>query len=326
VLINEYLSSHKKFVPDTVVRKKRQQPEPNEGLQCSMFGVWGSRTNDTSLYTCRNLDWNTDTGIARAKLISVYHPNDGKYTHATCGFAGMIGALAGMSSKGITVHEANLEENEETFFGLPFVMRLRWVMENAANLEEAQAIWEETNNTVGFNHMVGSGADAKSMVFETMKRYTAYFLDYDPREVKATYNNSGTIEQLGFPLEEALYRTNHGYDPMIRKHFLWNQAPGSWSMQRYMMFYHGFSYYESAGIKITYQEAINITAIVADKGSSHPYHCENNTDGGNVLSVTYHPVDNKMWVAWEDGHNTTWRPACCNTYVEFDMTKWWMNN
>lgn len=38
--------------------------------------------------------------------------DDGGYVHATVGFAPLIGALTGMSSKGITVHEANLEEDQ----------------------------------------------------------------------------------------------------------------------------------------------------------------------------------------------------------------------
>ena len=36
-------------------------------------------------------------------------------------------------------------------------------------------------------------------------------------------------------------------------------------------------------------EALNITAIVGDKGHSHPYTCMDNSDGTNVLSVTFHP-------------------------------------
>ena len=47
--------------------------------------------------------------------------------HATVGFAGLAGALTGMSAKGLTVHEANLEEAPETFFGFPWVLRLRYV-------------------------------------------------------------------------------------------------------------------------------------------------------------------------------------------------------
>jgi len=304
------------------VSKSRSQTEEIEGLQCSMFGVWGSRTIDGSIYTARNLDWNKDTGIAQYKLITVFHPNDGKYAHATCGFAGLIGALAGMSSQGLTVHEATLEENEITFEGFPWIMRLRYIMENAKNLEEAQTLWEKTNNTVGFNHMIGSGSDAQSMVMETMRGYNAFFRADDPREANATMNINGDIVRIGYAMKEALYRTNHGYDPTIRKHYEWNYTPSSWTMERYMFLYNGFTYYEDADIKMDAYDAINMTSILGDKGH-HAYQCYNNTDGTNVLSVTFHPAGNEMWVAWENGHNVTWRPASCNTYVHFNMSYWW---
>jgi hypothetical protein len=42
------------------------------------------------------------TGVNKAKLITVYKPEDGGITHATVGFAGFYGALAGMSAEGIT--------------------------------------------------------------------------------------------------------------------------------------------------------------------------------------------------------------------------------
>ena len=42
-----------------------------------------------------------------------------------------------MSSQGMTVHEANLESNDITFRGFPWVLRLRDVMANAKNINEA---------------------------------------------------------------------------------------------------------------------------------------------------------------------------------------------
>jgi hypothetical protein len=45
----------KKQRAETVVAK---QTEPTTGLQCSMFSVWGSRTEGGVLYSGRNLDWN----------------------------------------------------------------------------------------------------------------------------------------------------------------------------------------------------------------------------------------------------------------------------
>ena len=54
------------------------------------------------------VDWLTDLGINQYKLLTVHHPPSG-FSHVTVGYAGIWGAMAGMSSKGITVHEANLE-------------------------------------------------------------------------------------------------------------------------------------------------------------------------------------------------------------------------
>ena len=37
-------------------------------------------------------------------------------------------------------------------------------------------------------------------------------------------------------------------------------------------------------------EALNMTAIVGNKGMEHPYQCLDNNDGTNVLSVTFKPA------------------------------------
>lgn len=44
-----------------------------------------------------------------------------------------------------------------------------------------------------------------------------------------------------------------------------------------MMFYEGFSWYEESSLQMDELDAVNMTAIVADKGSNHPYLCLNNT-------------------------------------------------
>jgi len=53
---------------------------------------------------------------------------------------------------------------------------------------------------------------------------------------------------------------------VIRKHYLWSQSPTSWSMKRYLFAYEAFTSYERNAIKIGVAEAINITAILGDKG------------------------------------------------------------
>lgn len=303
-----------------LIRQKPQFIQPKLTFMkkmCSMFAVWGPRTVNGQLLAGRNLDWRKDTGIAKYKLIAVYKPN-GQVAHATVGFAGLPGALAGMSAAGLTVHEANLEENALSWEAFPWILRLRYVMENAVNLHQALAIWNATKNTGGFNHMIGSLKDRKAVVLETMSNYTAYFYDNDPREQHAQYEG----KQIGFPLPNALWRTNHGYDPVIRLHYLWSQSPSSWSMVRYMVGHDIILDYQNNGKLIGDLQAINITSALGDKGE-HPYVCRNNTDGSNILSVAFVPAQGVFYVAWEDGYLSTWRPAACNTYVRVDLKRFW---
>ena len=66
-------------------------------------------------------------------------------------------------------------------------------------------------------------------------------------------HGSDVLEHIGAPMEEALWRTNHGYDPRIRSHFEWSQAPSSWSVKRYMFIHNALKDYELANKKIGQQ-------------------------------------------------------------------------
>ena len=181
----------REFGSNSSLENNLKSTEKPGGMQCSMFAAWGNRTEGAELFSARNLDWSKDTGINKNKLVMVVVPDDGSNPSVTLGFVGLYGTLAGMSAKGITVHEANLEENVISFTGFPWTLRLRYIMEFADDLQTARARWESTTNTVGFNHMIASGGDAQAyaggklidvaLALETMYGYTAYFADNDPR-------------------------------------------------------------------------------------------------------------------------------------------------
>ena len=97
------------------------------------------------------------------------------------GFPGLIGALTGISAKGITVHEAGQSSDLETMEGFQWTLRMRYIMMRANNLSEGMKLWNETRNTLGMNFMIGSAADKKAVVIETMRDYSAIFYDNDPR-------------------------------------------------------------------------------------------------------------------------------------------------
>lgn len=314
-------SNSTSFTFDETMNLLKKWEQHWAGFTCSMFGVWGSRTEAGKLFTGRNLDWVKDTGISKNKLITIHHPPLNKgYAHATIGWSGLWGAITGISSQGLTVHEANLESNDITFRGFPWVLRLRYVMANAKNIDEALSIWQSTNSTVGFNHGIGSASDGKAVLMETMMGNSAIFGANDIRESDYVYNGI----QIGSPREEAVYRTNHGYDTYTIEHYMWNNTGAmDDSIERYLAFPEAFDSYAASKTSISFVEAVNITAILGSKGDNK-YVCESPyTHGSNVLSVAYEPASKFAYAAWEHGTgDADWRPAACSTYLKIDFRRW----
>ncbi|KAF2069422.1 hypothetical protein CYY_009257 [Polysphondylium violaceum] len=306
--------------------------KPIKGMQCSHFSVWGSRTNSGDMYNGRNLDWLQNSGIAKNKLITFYHPK-GSYSHAAIGFAGLIGAITGISSQGIFVAESDNDSNKVTFDGFAWSMRLRYIMEHANSIDAALGLWKATNNTMGMNHMVASSNEATTAphpayALETMAGYTAYFPDNSPAE-QYLYTNTttGAATQMGYPIPEAVFRTNHGYDTVIRANQWIDPKPTDDSMIRYMLFHDAFNYYETAQIEISELEAINITSILGAKNNeANFYDCSQGWNGYNIISATYHFAANKMFVAYEEGAGQNRVCACCGTYVQVDLTPFFVSN
>ena len=87
---------------------------------CSMWAAWGGRTSGGKLLSGRNLDWNENTGINRHKLVTVHHPPEpGLFAHATFGFGGLIGALAGLSAAGRATGPRSVSRNPPRSGRLP---------------------------------------------------------------------------------------------------------------------------------------------------------------------------------------------------------------
>lgn len=49
-----------------------------------------------------------------------------------------------------------------TELGFQWTLRLRYILMQAHNIAESKAIWLNTDNTFGMNHMVASAADVPS--------------------------------------------------------------------------------------------------------------------------------------------------------------------
>jgi hypothetical protein len=55
--------------------------------------------------------------------------------------------------------------------GFAWSLRLRALMEETSNLQEAVSFWQATQNTMGLNHGIGSAADNSFLALETKVRY-----------------------------------------------------------------------------------------------------------------------------------------------------------
>lgn len=307
---------------------------------CDFFAAWGPMTEDGRLISTRNLDITADTGISAHKLVTVYRI-DGQHPYATFGFSGYFGALAGMSSAGITVSEANLDNGRVSFDGIAWPIRLRQLLGRAESLAEAKRMWASINNTAAFNFLVGSASDAPAgpaaVALETVFGYNGEFEGDSEVEANATYacingtvtdgracewpNNGGTAVRIGEPMRDAVFRSNHALNPRVMKtqEPLWNDT-----VMRYLLLHDRISEAADGKLRITAEKAVNITSLLGIKGSDYGS-CDPSTfneDSTHVLSVVYDPSKAEAYVAWEDGHAKTWTPAACNAYVRMDMRPW----
>lgn len=98
-------------------------------------------------------------------------------------------------------------------------------------------------------------------------------------------------------------------------------AINSSTMIRYFLLKDGFEWYEK-NRKITAADALNMTAILGNKGSQEFKVCPQKDIGTNVISVMYSPEDLKMWASFEYNFGKDFRPACCGVYLEIDMKLW----
>merc|ERR1712000_68580 len=309
---------------------------------CDAYGVWGKRTAKRHLYSSRNLDFNSNTGINRYKLVTNYHITDnGKQIpmYSTIGYTFGMGALAGISAKGMTVSEMNLDNSKVTFDGLPFPLRLRAVLERSTDLHSAMTVWNATHNTNSFNFLVASASDAAAgrngaVALETIRGYTGMFPANSPIEAAATVDCSGqagidnhchkwttsksATTRIGFPLPDAVWRSNHGVNPTVMQ----TQEPlFNNTVYRYNLMHDLFKAYEAHHELIADEEAISIVATLGIKGRNY-FTCDQPLLGDNTLSIAYAPSALRFHVAFEAGSGSNWRPAACAPFVLFDMHQW----
>lgn len=132
---------------------------------CTSFAVWGDKTEDGSLLLGRNLDFYAGDEFAKEKVIAFVKPDKG-YPFMSVAWAGMIGNLSGMNTKGITVTINAGKSDMPLVAKTPISILSREILQYAATIDEAVAIARKREVFVSESIMVGSATDGLAVLIE----------------------------------------------------------------------------------------------------------------------------------------------------------------
>ena len=320
-------------------------------MSCTMFAAWGSRTVDGKMFAHRNLDWVSQTGMHEDRLITVYQPND-HVAFASMDYAGVVGALAGMNEKGISLSEIGAFSVREELDGTPWTLIARRVLEESDCAEDAVAIIEKAKHTLGYNFMIADGDPEHygtpefkpcAAAFETNSECCETFWEDDPKERDASWTDpEGNVVRYGMPLNEAVMRGDIAFGKRTRALQAADNGPGDPENDGDPR--KGGTYVEchkpmhdmicayAAGAEYVYplrntkvieagpprkigvEETLAIAATVA-------HNTEKLAESDwNVMSVVYAPTDLDFWVAYETcDAQGQWKNAPDSGYMPFNL-------
>jgi len=323
-------------------------------LSCTMFAVWGERTEDGKVFSMRNLDWVSQAGIHEERLVTVYRP-EGRNAFASIGYAGGVGCLAGMNERGITLSQVGAFCTQEELDGIPWVFMARQVLEESDTLDEAASIVHSATHTIGYNYLIANGDPEHfgtpdyapgAVAFETNHAVCAMFVENDPKEHAAVWRDAdGSEHAYGTPMPQAIFRADTAFGVETRSVQVADNGPGlsensgdpfggpegtSYTDCHLPMYRMIRAYETGEGYtfpvrdtlvvepgeprKIGPAEALNIAATVAH--NSEKLHLND----WNVMSVVYAPTDLDFYVAWEShDERSGWKNAPDSGYMHLDL-------
>lgn len=285
----------------------KDERKPGQAAGCSNFAAWGPLTVDGTLFHGRNLDWTIGSGVQESAVVYVGIPDDG-HPFALVTYAGMIGAVTGMSARGITFGEMTSQTGDETLAGEPLFIICRRILQYSDDIESAMQIVREYSGTTGWNFIIASGPERTARACEVDAGDKVIMLPDDPGE------NDPPLSK-GHP--NALYRTNHPTSPLIlekvaRKHGITNMPLGKVLLRSLET----WQRYETLRIWTTdgYAGKIDERAALAMLQSPP-------INAGNTLhSVVFAPEAGRMWVSNASGLPDP-RPAWGEPYHLIDLPR-----
>lgn len=171
---------------------------------CTSFSATNEFSEDRSLIIGRNFDFYMGDDFAKNKLVTFVNPTKG-HQFMMYSWAGLIGVVSGMNSKGLTVTLNASKSDMPTESKTPISILAREIVQYASNIEEAVAIANKRETFVSESLMIGSAIDNKTIIIEKTPNNQDVFVSevdylvcsnhYQSEEFKDTEINIENIEQ-----------------------------------------------------------------------------------------------------------------------------------
>ncbi|MCX6279904.1 MAG: C45 family autoproteolytic acyltransferase/hydrolase [Bacteroidetes bacterium] len=132
---------------------------------CTSFGVWDSKSKDSSLIVGRNFDFYVGDKFAENKIVCFEKPDKG-YPFMMVTWGGMIGAVSGMNEKGLTVTINAAKSDIPGSARTPISILAREILQYAQNISEAWSIAKKRQTFVSESILIGSAQDHQAAIIE----------------------------------------------------------------------------------------------------------------------------------------------------------------
>jgi hypothetical protein len=132
---------------------------------CSSFAAWNDKSEDGNLIIGRNFDFYAGDDFAKDKVIAFIKPTQGN-PFMICTWAGMIGAVSGMNTKGLTITINAGKSKIPLIAKTPISILAREILQYASTVDEAIEIAKKRKVFVSESIMIGSAIDNKAILIE----------------------------------------------------------------------------------------------------------------------------------------------------------------
>jgi isopenicillin-N N-acyltransferase like protein len=132
-----------------------------EMFHCSGITVSGEASKNGELYHVRVLDYSIGKNLQSTSVLQVVQPEEG-IAFLNVSYAGFIGVVTGMNQEKIAIGEIG-GLGYGSWQGVPMAFLLREILQNAATLEDAKAILQNSPRTCEYYYIFSDGKTNESI-------------------------------------------------------------------------------------------------------------------------------------------------------------------